>query len=83
MRHNGKACKTESQLKPGLRVSVQRDKYPRVLYIHKHTRKLTYRDSLLLLYLVLEQELWFAGDINDSKKEVHHNIDEKCIVHGT
>ena len=47
------------------------------------THKLTYRDGLLLLYLVLEQELWFAGDINDSKKEVHHNIDEKCIVHGT
>ena len=44
------------------------------------TSKLTYRDALLLLYLVLKQELWFAGDINDSKKEVHHNIDEKRIV---
>ena len=45
--------------------------------------KLTYRDGFLLLYLVFEQELWLAGDINDSKKEVHHNIDEKGIEQGT
>lgn len=42
-----------------------------------------YRDGFLLLYLVFEQELWLAGDINDSKKEVHHNIDEKRIEQGT
>ena len=34
------------------------------------TCKLTYRNSLLLLYLVLEQELWFAGEVEEDEKYV-------------
>ena len=34
------------------------------------TSKLTYRDALLLLYLVLEQELWLAGKVKEDEKDV-------------
>ena len=34
------------------------------------THKLTYRDSLLLLYLVFEQELWLASEVEEDEEYV-------------